>query len=51
MRLSWSSEALSATEREALRSRLAGLGQLTDTPTQLTLELDLSATEQGGQTP
>ncbi|MDR5858037.1 hypothetical protein FZZ93_01980 [Halomonas eurihalina] len=51
MRLGWAPEALSAAELEALRSRLAGLGQLTDTPTQLTLELDLSATEQGGQTP
>ncbi|RAW07454.1 hypothetical protein DKQ62_08535 [Halomonas elongata] len=51
MRLGWAPEALSAAELEALRSRLDALGRVTDTPTRLTLEIDLASASNGGQTP
>lgn len=41
--LSWSTQALAAPEAEALRTRLAALGPVTDTDADLTLRVDLSS--------
>ncbi|WP_275286132.1 hypothetical protein [Halomonas elongata] len=51
LHLSWALEGSSEAEMDALRPRLAALGRLTDTPTTLTLEIDLSSAPHEGHSP